>query len=139
MSDDILSMHKRFSSILHFSYFCLCWKPENCETYKIWKISKCLKNLKIFNIFVIWKSPIFWKKNIEHFGKKISKSQNMKSFDKFETKISTSKEKKSKIQLFFPLRKIFLVEISRTNCFDHSFMSKSHVCDFCITPCLMNV
>ena len=97
------------------------------ENSKIWKYflkmtkSENLKNLEIFE--KIWKSEKsrnFWK-NLEIWKSlKNLKIENPTFFSKIEISI---------LFLVF-IEKIFLVHILRRNYFDHSFISKSHICDF---------
>ena len=67
------------------------------------------------------KNSKFWKS--ENFEKKIRiifKISRNKSENIFTTK---------KYQHFFSMSKIFVIEISRTFYFEHSFVSKTHFCD----------
>ena len=111
---------------------------------EIWKFPKNLKSENLNKKWKIWKSEKSWKfwtnLKISIILKKISKSQNLKKSRNFWKEISKSKTKilfsKIEVSTFFIFhRTFFLINIPRTKYFEHSFMSKSHFCDFaCFHP-----
>ena len=98
------------------------WKSKNLENNK--------KSRNLENIEQSWKSSKIKKYigNSQHF--QISKISDFKKNRYFQKKSGNKIHYQQKIsKSFFPHDKNILIEISRTIYFEHSFDSKTHVCD----------
>ena len=99
------------------------WKSENYEIYFV--VENFEKNLKV------WKISIFLKTNLKISKTKILKSEKISKFwGKSQIENQTFCFQKSKFHFFFFSLIFFVCRDFEEKYFDHSFMSKSHICYF---------